>query len=72
MVLRSSNIRPDMARLWSSLMRSAEIGRTAKGGLKRLALSEEDGEVRREFVRWCEEAGCTVQVDGIGDRKSVV
>lgn len=67
MVLRSSNIRPDIARLWSTLMRSAEIGRTAKGGLRRLALSEEDGEVRRQFVRWCEEAGCTVQVDGIGN-----
>lgn len=64
---RSSNIRPDMSRLWSTLMRSAEIGRTPKGGLRRLALSEEDGAMRREFVRWCEEAGCSVRIDGIGN-----
>jgi N-carbamoyl-L-amino-acid hydrolase len=64
---RPSNVRPDMARLWSTLMRSAEIGATPKGGLRRLALSEEDGRVRRTFVRWCEEAGCTVRVDSIGN-----
>ncbi|ACL62846.1 Zn-dependent hydrolase [Methylobacterium nodulans] len=64
---RSSNIRPNISRLWSSLMRSAEIGATPRGGLRRLALTEEDGEVRREFIRWCEEAGCVVRVDGIGN-----
>jgi N-carbamoyl-L-amino-acid hydrolase len=48
-------------------MRSAEIGRTAKGGLKRLALSEEDAAMRRQFVEWCEEAGCSIRVDPIGN-----
>lgn len=62
-----SNIRPDMVRLWSTLMRSAEIGATPAGGLRRLALSAEDGEVRTLFRNWCEAAGCVVQVDAIGN-----
>lgn len=65
--MRPTNIRPDISRLWSTLMRSAEIGTTPKGGLCRLALSEEDGRIRREFVRWCEEAGLDLHVDGIGN-----
>lgn len=48
-------------------MRSAEIGKTPKGGLKRLALSEEDAVMRRQFIDWCEEAGCTVRVDPLGN-----
>ncbi len=64
---RPSNVRPDMARLWSTLMRSAEIGATTKGGLKRLALSEDDAAVRRTFIQWCEEAGCKVRVDPVGN-----
>ncbi|MBR0779978.1 Zn-dependent hydrolase [Bradyrhizobium iriomotense] len=64
---RLSNIRPNMSRLWASLMRSAEIGKTAKGGLRRLALSEDDAVMRHEFIRWCEEAGCDVRIDAIGN-----
>ena len=33
----------------------------------RLAASDLDGEARRLFIRWCEEAGCTVAVDKIGN-----
>ena len=54
-------------RLWASLMELARIGATAKGGVCRLAASELDGEARRLFIRWCEEAGCTVAVDKIDD-----
>ena len=54
-------------RLWQSLMELAQIGATPKGGVCRLAASDLDGEARRLFIRWCEEAGCTVQVDGIGN-----
>src|SRR5258708_5865870 len=53
-------------RLWASLMELARIGATAKGGVCRLAASDLDGEARRLFIRWCEEAGCTVSVDHIG------
>src|SRR5256885_2405708 len=54
-------------RLWASLMELARIGATAKGGVCRLAASDLDGEARRLFIRWCEEAGCTVAVDKIGN-----
>src|SRR5438477_184130 len=48
-------------------MELARIGATAKGGVCRLAASDLDGEARRLFIRWCEEAGCTVSVDRIGN-----
>ena len=54
-------------RLWSSLMDLAKIGATPKGGVRRLALSELDGQARDLFIRWCKEAGCTITIDGIGN-----
>jgi beta-ureidopropionase / N-carbamoyl-L-amino-acid hydrolase len=54
-------------RLWASLMELARIGATEKGGVRRLAASDLDAEARRLFIRWCEEAGCTVTVDRIGN-----
>jgi len=61
------NLQVNGERLWASLMELARIGATAKGGVCRLAASDLDGEARRLFIRWCEEAGCTVRVDGIGN-----
>ncbi len=63
----SGNLRVDSARLWDSLMETARIGATAKGGLNRQALTAEDAEVRRWFVAAAEAAGCTVTVDAIGN-----
>ena len=57
----------DPDRLWDSLMTLAKIGATDKGGVRRLALTELDGEARDLFVRWCEEAGCTGKVDAVGN-----
>ncbi|MEL7553774.1 Zn-dependent hydrolase [Pseudomonas protegens] len=54
-------------RLWQSLMDLARLGATAKGGVCRLALTDLDRQARDLFVRWCEEAGCSVSVDGIGN-----
>jgi N-carbamoyl-L-amino-acid hydrolase len=54
-------------RLWASLMELAQIGATNKGGVCRLAASDLDGQARRLFIRWCEEAGCSVRVDRIGN-----
>jgi N-carbamoyl-L-amino-acid hydrolase len=54
-------------RLWNSLMELAKIGATEKGGVRRLALSDLDGQARDLFIRWCKEAGCTVKIDGIGN-----
>ena len=63
----SSNLRIDGARLWSSLMASAEIGPGKAGGLCRLAASDSDKEMRDEYRRWCEAAGLTVTVDRLGN-----
>lgn len=54
-------------RLWDTLMVSASIGRGKSGGLSRLALSDDDMKMRDRFVRWCEEAGCSIFVDRVGN-----
>jgi N-carbamoyl-L-amino-acid hydrolase len=61
------NLQVNGERLWASLMELARIGATPKGGVCRLAASDLDGEARRLFIRWCEEAGCTVAIDRIGN-----
>ncbi|MBV9815953.1 MAG: Zn-dependent hydrolase, partial [Alphaproteobacteria bacterium] len=45
----------------------AQIGATPKGGVCRLAASDLDGQARRLFIRWCQEAGCDVRVDKVGN-----
>ena len=59
--------RVDGRRLWSRLMRMAEIGATEKGGVRRLALGELDRQARDLFSGWCEAAGCAVSVDAMGN-----
>lgn len=54
-------------RLWDSLMEMGKIGGTPKGGVCRLALTDLDKEGRDLFVDWCQEAGCTVRVDTMGN-----
>src|ERR1700722_8076193 len=49
-------------RLWDSLERSAEIGRFRDVGLRRLALSAEDKQMRDLFIDWVKAAGCTVEI----------
>ncbi|MGH6692442.1 MAG: hydantoinase/carbamoylase family amidase [Gammaproteobacteria bacterium] len=61
-----SELRVNGERLWQSLMTMAEIGATAKGGVCRLTLSDEDRRGRDLFRSWCEEAGLTVTVDQMG------
>ena len=62
-----SNLKINGDRLWSSLMEMAKIGATVKGGVKRLTLTDLDRESRDLFKAWCEDAGCTVSVDQIGN-----
>ena len=57
----------DGDRLWQTLMETARIGATAAGGLTRLALTDLDREVRDWFAAACEEAGCTVTIDDMGN-----
>lgn len=48
-------------------MDMAAIGATAKGGSCRVALTDEDKAGRDLFRQWCEDAGCEVSIDDIGN-----
>jgi N-carbamoyl-L-amino-acid hydrolase len=63
---RGTNLAVDGARLWSTLMETARFGGTAKGGVRRLALSDEDRQVRDWFRHACEAAGMQVRIDTVG------
>lgn len=65
MVANVLEVNPE--RLWESLERSAEIGRFRDVGLRRLALSAEDKQMRDLFVEWSKAAGCTVEIDRLGN-----
>lgn len=62
-----TNLRVNGERLWASLMEMAKVGATEKGGNCRLALTDLDREGRDLFVRWCKEAGCSIQIDKMGN-----
>ena len=62
-----TNQRIDAKRLWDSLMDMARFGATAKGGVRRLTLSEVDRAGRDHFTAHCAAAGLTVRVDAIGN-----
>jgi N-carbamoyl-L-amino-acid hydrolase len=47
-----ADLRINGERLWSSLMELAQIGATAKGGVKRLALTDLDKQGRDLVVSW--------------------
>ena len=57
----------DANRLWSSLMTMAEIGGTPGGGVRRLALSDEDRAARDRLAEWLAAAGLAVRVDDLGN-----
>ena len=62
----SQNLTIDSNRLWASIIETAAIGGTPKGGIRRLALSAEDKVVRDWFRTACEAVGCTVTLDEMG------
>ncbi|MDQ2820712.1 MAG: Zn-dependent hydrolase [Pseudomonadota bacterium] len=62
-----NNLRIKGERLWDSLMTLAQIGATAKGGVKRLALTDLDRQGRDLVVGWGKEAGLSITVDQIGN-----
>ncbi len=59
--------RVDGARLWKRLMAMAEVGATDNGGSNRQALSDEDAAGRELFLGWADAAGCTSEIDEIGN-----
>ncbi|WP_237062328.1 Zn-dependent hydrolase [Microbulbifer zhoushanensis] len=63
----NSKIRVDGQRLWDSLMAMAAIGATDKGGCNRQALTDLDKQGRDLFVQWCRDAGCSVDIDSMGN-----
>ena len=63
----TDNLRINGDRLWESLMEMAKIGALPNGGCGRLALTDEDKIGRDLFVKWCEDAGCQITVDEMGN-----
>ncbi|MCB8958775.1 MAG: Zn-dependent hydrolase [Ardenticatenales bacterium] len=61
-----TELRINGQRLWQRLMTMAQIGKTAKGGVCRVTLTEEDRLGRDLFIQWCEAAGCTIEIDQMG------
>jgi N-carbamoyl-L-amino-acid hydrolase len=61
------NLQIDAQRLWGSLMQTAQIGGTPKGGICRLTLTDLDRQMRDWFKAQCEALGCTVAVDEVGN-----
>jgi len=61
------NLRVNEHRLRTSLEKMAEIGQTPKGGVHRLALSDEDREARNLFVNWLKELDLEIIIDELGN-----
>jgi beta-ureidopropionase / N-carbamoyl-L-amino-acid hydrolase len=61
------NLQIDARRLWDTLMHTAQIGATPKGGICRLTLTDLDRQVRDWFKVQCEALGCTVGIDEVGN-----
>mgnify|MGYP001226924973 FL=1 len=66
MAAPGENLRINADRLWDSIMEMAKIGPGVAGGNNRQTLTDEDGEGRHLFKRWCEAAGMTLAVDRMG------
>ena len=64
---RGKNLKVNPDRLWDSLMDMAKIGPGVAGGNNRQTLTDADGEGRHLFKRWCEDAGCTMGLDQMGN-----
>ena len=66
MAAPGENLRINGDRLWDTIHEMAEIGPGIAGGSNRQTVTDEDGEGRKLFQRWCEEAGLTMGVDQMG------
>ena len=66
-MISKTNLTVNPQRLWDSLMETAQMGGTPKGGIKRLTVSDEDKRVRDWFKNECEKLGCAVEIDEVGN-----
>ncbi len=67
MAAPAQNLRINGDRLWDSLMEMAKIGPGVAGGNNRQTLTDEDAAGRALFQKWCEEAGCSMGLDQMGN-----
>ena len=67
MAINISNLRINGDRLWDSLMEMAKIGPGVAGGNNRQTLTDEDSEGRHLFKKWCEDQGCSMGLDKMGN-----
>jgi beta-ureidopropionase / N-carbamoyl-L-amino-acid hydrolase len=65
--MHPTNLRINGPRLLSRLAALARIGDTGDGGVRRLALSDEDKLGRDQLVAWLTEVGLEVHIDKIGN-----
>ncbi len=61
------NLKINGDRLWDSQMEMAKIGPGVAGGNNRQTLTDADAEGRALFQKWCEEAGCSMGLDQMGN-----
>ncbi len=66
MAAPGENLRVNSERLWDTLMEMAKIGPGIAGGNNRQTVTDEDGEGRNLFRKWCDAAGLTMGVDQMG------
>ena len=67
MAAPGENLRINGERLWDSLIEMAKIGPGVAGGNNRQTLTDADAEGRALFQSWCEDAGCTMGLDTMGN-----
>ena len=65
-MIKETNISINQDRLWDSLMTMAKIGPGIAGGNNRQTVTEEDGDARKLFQKWSEDAGMKMIVDELG------
>ncbi|TNF19374.1 MAG: Zn-dependent hydrolase [Rhodobacteraceae bacterium] len=63
----TANLTINADRLWDSIMEMARIGPGVAGGNNRQTVTDEDGEGRALFQKWCEDAGCSMGLDQMGN-----
>ncbi len=67
MAAPAQNLRINGDRLWDSLMEMAKIGPGVAGGNNRQTLTDDDAKGRALFQKWCEDEGCTMGLDQMGN-----
>ena len=63
----AANMHIDADRFWEAIHEMAEIGPGVAGGNNRQTVTDEDGEGRALFQKWCEAAGLSMGLDDMGN-----